>query len=103
MAIVPKGYETQKADDKKGHKMKYFIIFGLLAFYIIWTLRFALDFNKTDAYFNKGPKLIHNVLIWLVPFVWIIVIKNITKQTPGSHNFKKKDDEDTFYESGLGG
>ena len=83
--------------------MKYVILFAMLAVYFIWTLKFAITFNRTDRYFDKGQKLIHNVLIWLIPFIWIMIIKAITKPTPGSYNFKKKDDEDTFYESGLGG
>ena len=83
--------------------MKYFILFGLLTVYVVWTLRFALKFNKTDKSFGTRQKLIHNVLIWLIPFFWIIIIKAMTKPTPGSHNFRKKGDEDSFYESGLGG
>ena len=83
--------------------MKYVILFAILAVYFIWTLKFAIKFNRTDRYFDKRQNLIHNVLIWLIPFIWIMIIKAITKPTPGSYNFKKKDDEDTFYESGLGG
>lgn len=82
--------------------MKYYIVFGLLTVYIIWTLRFAIKFNKTDTYFDKGQKLIHNVLIWVVPFIWIMIIKTITKPIPGSANFNKTKDKGTFSESGIG-
>ena len=82
--------------------MKYYILFGLLTFYFFWTLRFAIKFNKTDTYFDKGSKLIHNVLIWLVPFIWITIIKTISKPTPGSGNYNKTKDNGTFYESGIG-
>jgi len=82
--------------------MKNYLLFGLLAIYILWTLRFAIIFNKTDIYFNKGQKVLHNVLIWLIPFMWIMIIKTITKSTPKSTNYNKTKDKGTFYESGLG-
>ena len=83
--------------------MGYLIFFLLLGFYVIWTLRFAIKFNQTDSYFDKRQRILHNILIWIVPFIWIGVIKTITKPTPGSQTFKKKQDDDSFYESGLGG
>ncbi len=82
--------------------MAYFILIGLLFFYFVWTLTFAIKFNNTDNYFEKGQKRLHNILIWVLPFIWIIVIKTITKPTPGSHALKKKQEEDSFYESKLG-
>ena len=80
--------------------MKYLIL-GLLIFYIVWTLRFAIKFNKTDIYFNKGQKILHNILIWLIPFIWIMIIKTITKPTQGSVNYNKTKDKGTFSESGI--
>lgn len=79
------------------------MVFGLLAVYLVWTLAFAIKFNKTDIYFGNRRKLMHNILIWIIPFLWIIIIKTITKPTPGSYNFKKKGEDNSFYESGLGG
>jgi hypothetical protein len=81
--------------------MKNYLLIGLLLIYVLWTLRFAIKFNKTDVYFNKTQKLIHNILIWLAPFIWIMIIKTITKSTPGSANFKKTRDKGTFSESGI--
>jgi hypothetical protein len=81
--------------------MKDFVLFTLLTAYIVWTLAFAIKFNKTDNYFDKGQKRIHNVLIWLVPFIWIMIIKTITKPTPGSANYNKTD-KGSFSESGIG-
>jgi len=82
--------------------MKYFILFGLLTVYFIWTLRFAIRFNKTDTYFDKGQKRMHNVLIWFVPFIWIMIIKTIAEPTLGSANYNKTKDKETFSESGIG-
>ena len=87
--------------------MTNYLLIGLLTVYILWTLNFVIKFNRTDKFFNKGQKIFHNILIWAIPFVWIIILKNITKPTPGSHNFKKTKDKRTkdkspFYESGIG-
>jgi len=82
--------------------MKYYLLFGMLTAYFIWTLRFAIIFNRTDVFFNKRQKLIHNVLIWLFPFIWIMILKTISKPTPGTANNKKTKDKGSFYESNIG-
>ncbi|MBW8331978.1 MAG: hypothetical protein K0M40_08155 [Prolixibacteraceae bacterium] len=82
--------------------MKYYLLFGLLTVYFIWTLRYAIKFNRTDAFFNKRQKLIHNVLIWLFPFIWIMILETISKPTPGTANNKKAKDKGNFYESEIG-
>lgn len=79
--------------------MKNYLLITLLIFYAVWTWRFITKFNKSDTYFDKERKLIHTVLIWLVPFIWIMIIKAIIKPTLGG-NFTKKD-EDTFYQSEM--
>ncbi len=40
--------------------MKYLLI-SILSFYVVYTLLFAIKFNKTDTYFSAGQKLIHNL------------------------------------------
>ena len=82
--------------------MKYNLLFGLLTIYFIWTLRYAIKFNKIDSFFNKRQKLIHNVLIWLVPFLWIMILKTIIKPTPGTESYKKTKGKGDFYESEIG-
>ena len=82
--------------------MKYYLLFGLLTIYFIYTLRFALKFNRTDSFFNKRQKLLHNVLIWLVPFLWIMILKTISEPTPGTAKNKKTKDKGSFYESEIG-
>lgn len=82
--------------------MKYYLLFGLLIIYFIWTLRYAIKFNRTDSFFNKRQKLIHNVLIWVVPFLWVMILKTIIKPTPGTASYKKTKGKGDFYESGIG-
>ena len=82
--------------------MKYYLLFGLLAVYFIWTMRFAIKFNKSDLFFSKRQRLTHNILIWLVPFIWIMILKTILQPTPGSASYKKTKAKGDFYESGIG-
>ncbi len=82
--------------------MKYYLLFGLLTIYFIWTMTYAIKFNRNESFFNKRQKLIHNVLIWMVPFLWIMILKIILQPTPGTASLKKTKDKGHFYESGIG-
>jgi len=81
--------------------MVYFLI-TVFVIYVIYTLSFAIKLNKANTIFNGNQKLIHNILIWIIPFFWIMVIKTIMKPTPGSEKFKKTKPNASFYESGIG-
>lgn len=83
--------------------MVYLILAVLTLIYIIVTLKFAIKFGKMDTCFSDKQKFAHEILIWMIPFFWIIVVSTLMKPTPGSHEFKKKDEDDGFYESNLGG
>ena len=82
-------------------------ILGILfcVFYFLYTLRFAIVFNQKDVFFSGRLKLLHNIGIWLVPFIWIAVLKQLSKPTLGSHQFRKKKpgEDDYSLESGSGG
>jgi hypothetical protein len=78
--------------------MVYFLTVGFII-YVIYTLNFAIKFNKTSAIFNNNQKLIHNILIWTIPFFWIMIIKAMMKPTPGSDKFKKTKPEADFKEN----
>ena len=82
--------------------MKYYLLFDLLVVNFIWTLRFAIKFNRTDSFFNKRQKRIHNVLIWVLPIIWILILQAILEPTPGSVKNKKTKNKGNFYESGIG-
>lgn len=44
----------------------------------------------------------HSILIWLFPFVWIMILKSILKPTPGSYTFKNKKDPDKMDDNTSG-
>jgi hypothetical protein len=51
----------------------------LVLFYFLYTLSYALKFNKTNIYYAGKQKLVHNIMIWLVPFLWILLLKTIDR------------------------
>lgn len=81
--------------------MVFFIIMIFLI-YLAYTLNFAIKFNKTDTYFTNNQMVFHNILIWLIPFFWIMILKTVTQPLPGSSKFKKKKGNSGLYESGIG-
>ena len=73
----------------------------LVAFlvYIVYTLWFVIKFNKTDLIFDRRQRLTHNILVWLIPFLWIMIIKSMTKPTLGSDKYDKTKQEPDFKEN----
>jgi len=60
-----------------------FLLIPLFIFYLIYTLRYTIEFRK-NILFNKGVKFIHYILFWIIPFFWILLIKNLSKDTKGT-------------------
>jgi len=81
--------------------MIYFLAIIFIV-YFLYTLNFAIKLSKVDSVFNPNQRLLHHVLIWLIPFFWIIIVKSIIKPTHGSSNFKKTKPNSGFHESGIG-
>ena len=83
--------------------MEFLLLCGF-CFYFIYTLLFAIKFNTTDNFYTGKRKLINNILIWLVPFIWILLLKSLLATAPGSAFFsrRRQSDGSTSYESGLG-
>ena len=79
----------------------YLVLILIIIIYVVYTIRFTKEL-KTSRLFSKKVKTIHFILIWLIPFLWVFVLKNLTKSIPGSHEFENKKDADPFTESGLG-
>ena len=72
----------------------------MFTFYITHTLRFSISFSKDKIYFNKKQKLFHHIMVWIVPFIWIILIKTLMKPTLGAHHYKNISNEwDTNYDT----
>lgn len=83
-------------------KMSYILWVAFLA-YGIYTLRFALIFNRTaDIYFNKKQKVLHSILIWLIPFFWIMIVKTVASPPVETKHSKRGRSNGKFYESGIG-
>ena len=82
--------------------MIYFL--GLIfVVYLIFTLNFALKLNKSVTHLTDNQLLLHNILIWVIPFFWVIILEAILPPTPGSSKSKKKTKSNGgFYESGIG-
>ena len=68
----------------------------LIIVYLAHTALFAIRLNSTQSGFTKPQKRIHNILFWLLPFVWIFILKNISKPLTS-----KKTDSGQFYESKI--
>jgi len=76
----------------------------LIAFviYFLYTLNFAIKFNRAKTVFSDNQKILHNIFIWIIPFFWIMIVKIIMKPTPGSDKFNKTRLDSGFHESGIG-
>lgn len=67
--------------------------------YLIFTARYFILLQK-EIIFSKRMKIIHSILIWLIPFVWILLLKGLAKRIPGSHEVEKKEDPKPFSDDG---
>jgi len=81
--------------------MIYFL--GLIfAVYFIFTLHFAIKLNRSVTHLTDAQLLLHNILIWIIPFFWVIILETTIPPTPGSSKSKKTKSNGGFYESGIG-
>jgi len=81
--------------------IKYSVLAIIVVFYVVYTLRFSLHFYKSIL-FNGLVKGFHLTMFWLVPFIWIYLVKNLIKPTPGSREFEHKESPESSTECGLG-
>lgn len=72
--------------------MQYFLFGATFIFYFVYTFRYYQKL-KESVLFTKGVKLFHLMAIWVLPFIWILLLKGVTKRTPGSHEIKTKNPE----------
>jgi len=78
------------------------LLSGTTIFYLIFTIRFFKSFKKCII-FSSRIKTFHLIMIWAVPFIWILLLKALTKTTPGSYEIEKKEEPESFSQSAYGG
>lgn len=71
--------------------MREYILMLFFLFYLIFTIRYALVFRNTII-FSGCLKTFHQIMIWLVPFFWILILQAISKSAPGTWQVEKKED-----------
>ena len=70
--------------------IQYSILACVFIFYLVFTIRYSVDLSK-NKFFNSRIKIFHFIMIWLVPFVWILILKSLMNSAPGSHEVKNKE------------
>jgi hypothetical protein len=78
-----------------------YILFALLLIYLVFTFLFAIKFRKKAMIYSPKQKRLHSILIWLIPFIWIILLKSLSKPTPGSHHYPNKKSDGGFDDNGM--
>jgi hypothetical protein len=85
------------------------IIWILVIVYFIVTIRYFFVF-RSNVIFTGKIKVFHLIMIWFIPFIWIFILKSLTKSSPGSYEIKNKlnykpfsdNDNDALKASGTG-
>ena len=75
------------------------IIIAFTIAYLIFTIR-HFRILKKNIVFSPRVKVFHLIMIWLVPFVWALLLRGLTKSTPGSHEVEEKVDPEPFSKTG---
>jgi hypothetical protein len=81
---------------------RYVILCIIVLLYLVRTFRYALIF-KNNTYFSGRKKIFHSIMIWLVPFLWINLLKSFLTPIYGSASYRKRKFDSTgYYESEIG-
>jgi hypothetical protein len=59
------------------------IILVVVIYYFIFTIRYFIAFRKNPI-FSTEAKRFHLIMIWIIPFIWIFILKALESSTPGS-------------------
>ena len=76
---------------------KYIVLPILLITYLIYTVNYAKELEKS-VLFSKRLRKVHMIMIWLIPFLWILIIKLFTRSTPGSYEIENKKENEPFFD-----
>jgi tryptophan-rich sensory protein len=71
------------------------IICLVLIVYFIITIRFYFNFKK-EIIFTGKIKTFHLIMIWLIPFIWIVILKSLANSAPGSYEVKSKNNSKPY-------
>jgi hypothetical protein len=75
--------------------IKYAVLLVVIIVCLIYTFRFSKTL-KQNIPSSKKMKTFHLILIWIIPFLWILLLKDFTKSTPGSHQTDGKEEPQPF-------
>lgn len=75
--------------------LKYILLFSFIAFYLFYTIRYSLEFRK-NIIFKGRIRLFHYLMFWLIPFAWVLLIKNLSRSSKGSFEFEDKREPEPF-------
>ena len=67
--------------------------------YFIFTFRYSRILRKSLLFTSK-LRLFHMVMIWIIPFVWVLILIALSKQTPGSYEVENKIEPQPFSKTG---
>ena len=67
--------------------------------YLIFTIRNFQELKK-NTIFTHRVKVFHLIMIWLIPFVWALLLKALSKSAPGSYEVEEKADPKPFSSDG---
>jgi len=69
--------------------MLYVLISVVSVAYLVITGRYFFVLRKSII-FTGSIRTFHLVMIWLVPFIWVFLLKSLTRSLPGSYQVENK-------------
>jgi hypothetical protein len=61
----------------------YFILFIVLSAHIGYAIS-VMPKLRESVIFSKKLKVVHLILMWIIPFLWSLLIVMLTKRSPGT-------------------
>jgi len=75
----------------------YGILMVITILYFVYTFKFTKALKST-LLFSPLIKRFHLIMIWIIPFIWLMILKTLMKVTPGSHEIEKKRTSEPFFD-----
>ena len=73
----------------------FLVLSTILVYYLFYSIRYSLVFRKNIIITGKA-KCFHLIMIWVIPFFWIMLLKAMLKPVPGSHKMDNKNESIPF-------